>query len=418
MNREETTKNLLMISYFYPPLAGAGTLRPLYYSRYLPRNGWKADVLTVSSDPFYPHDSSLAKDIPKGQRIFRAQRLPIYEVIRYFSRKRLRNYPLLFSFLDSYFDWVPIATRIGIEVAKKSDYDAIYATAPPYSSLRVAAGIKKKTGLPVLADLRDPLSDNDFIKWPTPLHRMFYDVYECSLLRRMDRIVTVNELMQRQVMRRTAYSEDKVVVIPNGYDSDLFSRIHSTPPTDTLRLGYVGSIYGAVDPSPVFRAVEYALMKHPEMQDQVTIEFMGRMDENLVAQKAERAGIRSLVRMHGPRSHEDAVAFMKSCHVLLLFGGMVLPNAVSAKLFEYAAAGPPVLSFSKPGLQESFLLENELGYSVDGSDPHLGGEQLIRFFREFKETDHVSRRTTNSFSAFSKENLSSRLAKVLNSMVV
>ena len=41
-------KNLLLVSYYYPPLAGAGVFRPLRLSKYLPRHGWNVTVLGVT----------------------------------------------------------------------------------------------------------------------------------------------------------------------------------------------------------------------------------------------------------------------------------------------------------------------------------------------------------------------------------
>ncbi|MHA1948563.1 MAG: glycosyltransferase [Candidatus Thorarchaeota archaeon] len=390
-------KDLLMIAYYYPPLGGIGSQRPLYFSRYLPRNDWNANILTIANDYNYPRDKTLLKLIPDKQRIYRAYRMPIFKTFSYLARKNLRQYPLLYSFLDPYFDWVPSATRIGLKALKTTNYSAIYATAPPYSSLRVAVKLKAQMKLPIVADLRDPFTDNKFITWPSTLHK--------------------NEYMKRQVMARTGYSEDDVIVIPNGYDDDKLSKIQASPPKDRFVLGYVGSIYGELNPRSIFRAVKFAVRERPEMIEKMKIEFMGQMNEKHIEYEAKREGIESLVRFHGNRPHEDALSLMKSCHVLLLIGGMAIQEAVPAKLFEYASTGQPVLSFSKPGMLEDFIIREKFGFSVDGDEPHKGGRLIVTMFDEFVRTGVVKGNKYSHPTKFTRENLTPKLARVLDTLI-
>ncbi len=70
-------KRVLMIAYYYPPLGGAGAVRPLQFSKFLPEYGWNVTILTTEADRQYMHDPSLISAIPKHQRVVRSKRLPI-----------------------------------------------------------------------------------------------------------------------------------------------------------------------------------------------------------------------------------------------------------------------------------------------------------------------------------------------------
>lgn len=414
----QSMKNLLMIAYYYPPLAGVATIRPLQLSHYLREFGWDATILTVSEDPDYAHDYSAMSRIPSGQKIARAYKAPVFSRTRKLARKGLRKYPLLFSFVDEHFDWVPWAVRVGEKLLKNQRFDAIYATAPPYSSLRVARALKRRTGLPVVADLRDPFSANEFIAWPTPLHKIFYRAYETKLLNAMDRAVVVNEVLKRDIERNMGLAHLRPAVITNGYDPLDFDGFSPNPPKDKFVFGHVGSIHGAVTPSPFFASLSRALHRNPAMRNNVEIVFMGSMQEQLVAREARHFGLSSMVSLRGLRPHREAIELMHQCHVLLLLSGMSLPSVVPARLFEYGAARRPVLSFSKPGLLEDFIRKNEFGFSVDGSDPDAGADKVLDLFDEFKAGVSIRGPPRQKYEAFSRRNSARDLARILDSLTL
>ena len=63
--------NVLLISYYFPPMGGAGTQRSVGFVKYLPENGWNPYVLTVKNDKYYFHDNDLLNEISSNVNIFR-----------------------------------------------------------------------------------------------------------------------------------------------------------------------------------------------------------------------------------------------------------------------------------------------------------------------------------------------------------
>ena len=64
-------KQLLLISYYFPPLGGAGVQRTLKFVKYLRDFGWNATVLTVQPPRGRLLDSTLLEEIASDTRIFR-----------------------------------------------------------------------------------------------------------------------------------------------------------------------------------------------------------------------------------------------------------------------------------------------------------------------------------------------------------
>ncbi len=407
---------VLMIAYYYPPLGGVGALRPLQFSRYLPEYRWQSSIVSVANDYSYRQDRSLLDAIPKDQQIARAYRIPIFEIIRRFAKGPLKNYPLAYTFLDPQFDWVPSAIRAGLKLSESVKFDAIYATAPPYSVLRVAKKLGQKLNLPILADLRDPFTWNFGIKWPTTLHRLFYRIYEKRLLTSFNAIVTVNDTIRSKLMASIGEHLPPVTVIPNGYDPADF-QITQELEKHKFTFGYVGSLYGGLSAIPFFEALSLAIKEQPRIKDDIIIHFMGNIDAKTLMSDAKRFNVDFAVEYLGFRPHKEAIKLMQQSHILLDFGATVESSAIPAKLFEYGASGRPVLSFSKPGKLADFIRQNQYGYLVNWSSPVEGCSKIIDLYNSWIRGEEIQGTPRDISKLFSRRSLTGKLADVLNSLI-
>ncbi len=407
-------KDLLMIAYYYPPLGGVGSLRPLQFSRYLPEFGWNPSIVTVSNDRSYKHDESLTQAIPPGQSIARAYRYPIYETIRRFMRGPLRKYTMAYSFLDPYFDWVSSAVRSGMELSKQIKFDAILATAPPYSTLRVALKIGKRLGIPVIADLRDPLSDNFNITWPTRAHKYFYRIYEMKLLTSADQLITVNEIEGSKLQSKHNGLFPSLEIVANGYDPLDFTSDGPKPPTDKFVIGHVGSVYGGMSTRPFFHSLSLAIRARPDMSEVLDIRFMGSVNSEFLLGEAGEYCVDKYLTILGFKPHSEAVQLMQQCHVLLNFAGMVLPQYITAKIYEYGASGRPVLSFSHPGKLADFIETNNFGFSADWPDPTEACDKIVELYDMWKDKIPIHGAPMSTVERYSRRSLTKKLAEILN----
>lgn len=69
-------KNILIITYYWPPSGGSGVQRWLKFVKYLPQFGYKPFVYTVENGEYPVLDNSLEKDIPKEAIVIKK---PIWE---------------------------------------------------------------------------------------------------------------------------------------------------------------------------------------------------------------------------------------------------------------------------------------------------------------------------------------------------
>lgn len=413
---ENNMREVLFIAYYYPPLGGAGSVRPLQFTKYLPSYGWSPSILSVRNDLHYPKDPSLMSSILKKMRVGRGYRLPIYSTIRKIARGPLRLQPLLYSFFDAQYDWVPCAIRTGKKMIESGEYEAIIATAPPYSALRVAAALKKKYKIPIIADLRDPYSTNEFMTWPTKWHKKFYSLYERKILASFDHLITTNESHSEDLSEILKQSKKRITMITNGYDPEDFAGEGKNQRGDRFVIGYVGSIYGKLSPRPFFKSLKLALTRRPAMRDLTDVIFVGKMQHDYITNEAERMEVGDLVSIRGFVTHKEAISFLHECHVLVQFGGMV-SRSFPAKIFEYAASGRPTLSFDNPDVFGDFITRNGLATSVNGLKSEEGASKIVEFFDMFSRGDPIPGPSFENSGRFSRKILTAKLASILNSVV-
>lgn len=73
---QKELKPVLIITYYWPPSAGAGVQRWLKFAKYLPEMGWRPIIFTPENPQFDLKDESLLKDIPSEADILK---FPIWE---------------------------------------------------------------------------------------------------------------------------------------------------------------------------------------------------------------------------------------------------------------------------------------------------------------------------------------------------
>ncbi len=163
---------------------------------------------------------------------------------------------------------------------------------------------------------------------------------EVAFYSRCDRLACVTEEVKQQLVG-LGLPTDRIVVAPNGVDTELFSPsvlrksgVFAQPPA--LVIGYCASLTPLHD-LPV--AVEAMQGVRFELGDQVSFLFLGPSREDLVAAGADERFLTSCVAM-GRVPHRDVPAFMAWMDI-----GCVALKGVHGsplKVMEFMAMGIPV----------------------------------------------------------------------------
>lgn len=360
-------RRVLLIAYFFPPLGGAGVQRAVKFAKYLPENGWLPTVLTTRSAIYPVSDPTLSGDVPDEVQVIRARQprgamAPAVAL----SALGLGRAARVAGFPDAAAAWIPDAVRQGLRAARNQPVEVLLSTSAPPSAHLVALAIHRRTGIPWVADFRDEWAANPGSRDDPAVVRSMARTAERTITSRAGAVTIVEDYFDIANPAGTT-----IAAIPNGVDEDDLRGLDaSAPPTDRLRLSFVGSLYDDRDPAPVVAALA-------RLGERGVID-LGRIEIRVVGNDW-RAGERRwpvAVEQTGYVSHGDALIEMCSASALLHYVGPS-SRAPGGKIYEYLASGRPVLCIAPTDGRAAALVRDSGAGPIAAPDDPDGIERAI-----------------------------------------
>ncbi len=365
-------KGVLVISYYWPPSGGPGAQRVVKFVRYLPWFGWEPIVLTVEKGEFPYHDPSLAEDVPEDLPVFRARSVDPFAIYKKFTGRSqaegipvglLTHRPRSFKerlatavrsnvFIpDARIGWVPFARRKAMQIIRRYPIDLVFVSSPPHSSQLIGTYIKKKVGIPYVADLRDPWTDIRYYQFVQRSHltRKLDARLERKVLETADAITTVSRDLVRLFNNKTSRDiTAKSYVLPNGYDElDFLGLTYQRSTRFTIL--HTGNMQEHQNPELLWRVLEDLFHRQPELREKLRVQLIGRVHP-AVQEAIRQHQLQDVVEFLPFQPHNEIVKRMKQADLLL----MVIPRVennlgiVTGKFFEYLGSNRPVLVIGPP----------------------------------------------------------------------
>jgi glycosyltransferase involved in cell wall biosynthesis len=434
-------KRLLMIVPFFPPMAGGGVYRPLSFVKYLSRYGWDTTVIAPRGDAFWIHDDRLEAQIPESCEVIRTATLsgqallarlrggrgksPSDGIARnHATQKRssggysvARSLASFFLIPDTYVGWRPYAARAARDAAENRSFDAIYSTSPPETSHLVALDVHRRTGLPWVADFRDPWMNLYLFKPPTPLHAALHRRLEKRVCRNAHVVVTTR---WHEEQLKLDYPEARHVTrIPNGFDAAEAASVEAFQPAEgRFRVTHAGMLTQKRTAEPFLRGLRRFLAERPDIRSNVEVLFVGaREDRNERA--ARDLELEDVVEFRDTLPHDETLQLEKRSHILLLIKH-VNPDyrgMVPGKLYEYIGLRRPILALVPEGEAARLVLELDRGVLAGQEDERAVAETIAGLYGKFEGGTLDDEFDLSPRSEFSRESLAGDLARLLNGLV-
>jgi glycosyltransferase involved in cell wall biosynthesis len=418
-------RRVLLIAFAYPPVEIIGSVRPAALTKYLPRFGWEAIVLTPERpgvrrgenvvETGYRH---VLTDWKARLRLDRKRSLHEQFGLATASRPgstlihtRAVNFAKYFlTYPDEFKGWIPFALDAVEKIRKQNlGIDAILTTSPPIASHLIGRRAKKILGCPWIADFRDLWTQNLGERTPQFLQLSL----EKRTLRDADALVTVSDPWANRLQPR--YPGKRIFTITNGFDPDDYSS-PSPGLTREFSITYTGQLYqGQRDPTVLFEVVRSLIDDKAVAPGDLRIRFYGDIEPWLPLLVA-RYGLEQVVELNGPRPRKEVMERQRESQILLLlpWSDPRETGHHSAKLFEYLAAGRPVLAVGGGhGVLTQSLEETRAG--VHAMSTERVREFLFRSYGEFRRTGRVAYSgDLQAIEQYSHPEMAHRFAKVLD----
>lgn len=402
-------RNLLLVTYHFPPSAAIASLRFLGAARHLAAHGWRLVVVSPPTMPWEPVDPKLAEQIPAD--------VPVYRVP--YPQGRLWK-PL--RYLAPNGCWLPFA-RAGVRRAVR-DYppDAVWTSGPPHSVHLMGRWVQRQFGIPWVAGFRDPWVACNWLRASLPPVKRWEVAAEASVIAHADAILTISPRFQHAMQAAFPAYAAKFHVIPNGFEPGDYPAAKAPPlaDPDAIEVLHTGTIYANRNPALFLNSVGDLGPEHLPGSRSLRVRLVGPVQEQQaeLAQAAARWSPPGRVRVEPQIPHAEALRAMVGADVLLLLDSPGRHIGVPAKLYEYLGAGRPILALAEPDSDVGWVLsQGGVPYRIAPPDnPGAIRAALLELLQELASRRQPTRAARGP-QRFTRDHLAGELAQLLDGLV-
>jgi len=363
-------KRVLMIAYHFPPIQGSsGVHRTVQFARHLPKFGWEPLIVSVHPRAYPAIGSDWLGGLPKESKIVRAFAL---DSARHLSINN--RYLGLTALPDRWVSWWPSGVFKCLQLIKKYKPDVLWSTFPVATAHLIGLTVQRITGLPWVADFRDPMVQPT--QPSSALQRRIYQYLEREIVAHS----IVGVFVTRSGIKQYAdcypgKTHDYWQLIENGYDEDLFRNAcgsaGNTADRDIdrpIRLVHSGLLYSrGRNPFPFLVALNTFIQKN---QASFQVVFRGCGQEMDMKKRVSDMALDDFVKIEPPVSYTDAIKEMVQSDALVVFQGSEFNRQIPAKVYEYIRSGHPILALTDECGETARILKQWDGvYFADMNSP-------------------------------------------------
>jgi glycosyltransferase involved in cell wall biosynthesis len=403
-----------MVAYHFPPLAGSsGIQRTLRFVQHLPQFGWEAVVLSASPRAYERVSDDLVPEIPPGTVVRRAFALDTARHLAIGGR-----YPGALARPDRWQTWRLGAAREGRRMLRELRPDALWSTYPIATAHLIGADLQACSGLPWVADFRDPMAQEGYPADPATW-RQFQRI-EQTALRQARYAVFTTPGAARTYRQRYPQWADKVRTIENGYDEESFPPLaaprHREPGPRVLL--HSGIVYPSErDPTALFDALARLRqdgLAHPGM---LQLRFRAAVHDELIIALATQRGVADFIEVAPAIPYRAALAEMQQVDALLVLQAANCNDQIPAKLYEYLRAGRPIIALTDPAGDTASVLQAAGVDTIANLSEAAAIAELFRRVLPALQVDAAPVASPDSVRAASRRERAHDLANLLDAAI-
>lgn len=430
-------KKVLLISYYWPPGGGAGVYRWLNMTKYMHQFGWEPIVYTARNADYPVVDKTLLQDVREGIVVLKHNIFEPYHFYRIFTGKR-KDEKIHSGLMDEgnkkpgltkkIAVWIrgnifiPDARKFWIRPSanylsayiKRNAFDAIISTGPPHTTHLIAKKLKEKTGIKWIADFRDPWTQIDFYdqlmlsKYADAKHKKL----EKSVMQYADKVVTVSESWAKEIEKIRV---GKVDVITNGFDASDYDAAASGI-DEKFSITHSGMMNADRNVDVLWQALRELCEAHADFKNDLVIRLIGKNDASVYA-SLDKFQLKKNLECIDYLPHKEVALKQKQSAVNLLPVNNT-PNQqgiIPGKLFEYLAAGRPILAIGpNDGDAAKIILRAMAGSVCNYTDVTSCRETVLNMYKKFKSGTLTV--NPQNIQMYNRENLAKEYCVLLNTL--
>ncbi len=432
-------KKVLIITYYWPPSGGGGVQRWVKFVKYLRNFGWEPIVFTPENPEIPSFDESLLNEIPENVKVIKNK---IWEPYHYYKkltgRKKTENIQTAFLSEKNYSSgvieklsiwirgnffipdarkfWIKPSVKILTEYLKKNHIDVIVTTGPPHSAHMIGLHLKQKTGIPWLADFRDPWTNIDYyndLKLGKRADKIHHRL-ERLVLEYADTVTVISPGMSKEFNQIVP---KEYVVIPNGYDTeDIEKNTKEITKSEKFSLAHIGSLTKTRNPENLWDALKQLVDENKNFAKDLEILNIGKIDISAV-ESLNKFGLKNFLKQVDYLSHDEVIIEQRRAILLLLLINNT-PNAkliLTGKIFEYLVSLTPIICIGPTdGDAANVIKETSCGSTFGFDEVDNLKDNILKLYQQFNKGEITT--TNSAINKYDRKYLTEKMSMLLNEL--
>lgn len=270
-------------------------------------------------------------------------------------------------------------------IVRRVQPDVLWCTGDPWSALVAARRIAERFDIPWVADFRDPWTLSEIrSKGMWRISRRADAYFERKIIESADLIMFQAGSVEEAYRQHYRDLEPKTQLILNSFDPNVFedpiafddASAMPASVSDGLHLGFFGR-FRAMSPATVIAdALAVVRRRESASAGRIYVHSFGALND-ADAEYASRLGVASSFIQESAVPLEQSLGVLRRFDLLLVSTDLSRDRIIPAKIYEYMAAGRPILSLSRNPEVKSILEETHTGIQMDPTDPEAVADFLL-----------------------------------------
>jgi glycosyltransferase involved in cell wall biosynthesis len=411
-------------------------LRWVKFTKYLPDFGWEPVIYTPANPEPQETDTSLYQDIPDGIEIIKTNILEPYSIYKWLTGRKQsdrlgvammsdKKKAGLMSRIslwirsnlfipDPRMLWIRPSVRYLRNYILRNQVNVIITSGPPHSMHLIGMHLRQKTGIPWVADFRDPWTNIDFYRELklTGIADRHHRKLERKVLQSADLVLTVSPTMSEEFRLMGAR---QVATLTNGFDTEPMQPF--MPDADKFILLHLGSVPSSRNPESLWVAISGLVKINPAFASRLQIRLTGKVDLK-VSEAISQYHLEPYTLFENFIPHSQTPYLLGSASVLLL----LINNTTNAKgiltnkFFEYLSCGRPVLAIGPVDGDAAHILKETGAGEITGYTDVSGLQlHLLKLFDLYSK--HQLNANSGNIEKYTRKHLTEELTVLLNRLI-
>ncbi|MBI5740662.1 MAG: glycosyltransferase [Nitrospirae bacterium] len=394
-------KNILMISYHFPPENSGGVGRPYSLYKYLPGSGYRVIVITQSLYGRLPDESHIYRFDAEWRKsaLFTGKGISkVFSKLLYVAGL----VPVNNNF------WTENVLRGADDILMKHKPALIYATYPPVHGLALGLRLSRENNVPMISEFRDGFLFEPVLNL-NPRQKRLMTRFEEDTVKQSSAVITIGENLSEYFSRK--YKKKDVYTVHNGFDRDDFALSAGDGRVSKCRIVHFGAINFSRKRSitNLLKAVRRLKDENKISGDNFELSFIGRYtseERDLI----DGLALGDVINLHGPMDKSAGFKKISSEYKYLLFFGVEGETSViSSKLPEYLNLQKPIMGICRGNEAERIIKRTGTGEVFDFDEG-----SIYSAFLKCLDGNLFFRPNSNEIEKFDRQRQSRRIAEIID----